>query len=183
MVNSCPIAKWSVIWMPFEYRTKFCQVFGTPFEYRTGIQMVVWIPNYHLNTGHLNTGQEKVRYSDVRYIDPHCIKWTKNSSTVTIEYPGTMWGSVLRFSPWRRPWVRAKNSLNWNIFLFVFLQSNVLAKIVAFFYDVIAVQKKFRSRRKAHFLGWGYYFSRTLSTKLHSLATTHYESILRPIQS
>ena len=23
MVKSCPIAEWSVIWMPFEYRTKF----------------------------------------------------------------------------------------------------------------------------------------------------------------
>ena len=54
--------------MPFEYRTKFCPVFRPPFEYRTGIQMVVWIPNYHLNTRHLNTGQVKVRYSDVSVI-------------------------------------------------------------------------------------------------------------------
>ena len=68
MVKSCPIAKWSVIWMPFEYRTKFSLIFRPPFEYRTGIQMVVWIRNYHLNTWHLNNGQVKVRYSDVSII-------------------------------------------------------------------------------------------------------------------
>ena len=72
--KSCPIAEWSVIRMPFEYRTKFCPVFGPPFEYRTGIQMVVWIPNYHLNTGHLNTGQVKVRYSDVSVIQMFVIQ-------------------------------------------------------------------------------------------------------------
>ena len=54
--------------MPFEYPTKFSLVFRPPFEYLTGIQMVVWIPNYHLNTGHLNTGQVKVCYSDVSAI-------------------------------------------------------------------------------------------------------------------
>ena len=36
-----------------------------PFEYCIGIQIVVWIANYHLNTGHLNTRQVKVRYSDM----------------------------------------------------------------------------------------------------------------------
>ena len=74
MVKSCPITEWSVIWMPFEYRTKFCPVFRPPFEYRTGIQMVVWIPNYHLNTGHLNTGQVKVSYSDVSVIQMFVIQ-------------------------------------------------------------------------------------------------------------
>ena len=74
MVKSCPITEWSSIWMPFEYRPKFCLVFGTPFEYRTAIQMVVWIPNYHLNTGHLNTGKVKVRYSDVSVIQMFVIQ-------------------------------------------------------------------------------------------------------------
>ena len=32
---------------------------------------------------------------------------------------------------------------------------NVLAKVVAFFYDVIVVQKKFQSRGKVNFLGVG----------------------------
>ena len=32
MVKSCPITEWSVIRMPFEYRTKFCLVFRPPFE-------------------------------------------------------------------------------------------------------------------------------------------------------
>ena len=68
MVESCLIAKWSVIWMPFEYRTKFCPVFRPPFIYRTGIWMGAWILNYHLDTGHLNTRQVKVHYSDVSVI-------------------------------------------------------------------------------------------------------------------
>ena len=36
--------------------------------------MVVWIPNYHLNTGHLNTRQVKVRYSDVSVIQMFVIQ-------------------------------------------------------------------------------------------------------------
>ena len=63
-----PITWWSVLQMPLEYRTKFCPVFRPPFEYLTVMRMVVWILNYHLNTGHLNTGQVKVRYSDVSVI-------------------------------------------------------------------------------------------------------------------
>ena len=70
MVESCPIAQWSVMWMPFEYWNKFCPVFRLPFENQTGFQMVVWIPKYHLNTGQMNTGQVKVCYSDVCYSDP-----------------------------------------------------------------------------------------------------------------
>ena len=76
--------------MPFEYRTKFSPLFRPPFDYQTGIQMVVWIPNYHLNTGHLNTGQVKVHYSDVCYLDPHC---SPNA------------GIFLKlFQKWRRRW-------------------------------------------------------------------------------
>ena len=59
------IAKWSVIWMPFEYQTKFSPVFTPPLKYRTSIQMVVWITDHNLNTRHLNTVQVKVCYSDV----------------------------------------------------------------------------------------------------------------------
>ena len=60
--------------MPFEYWTKFFQLFRPPFEYRTGIQMLVRIPNCHLNTGHLNTGQVKVHYSDVSVIQMFIIQ-------------------------------------------------------------------------------------------------------------
>ena len=35
MVDGCPIAKWSIIWMPFEYPTKFIPVFRPSFEYQT----------------------------------------------------------------------------------------------------------------------------------------------------
>ena len=41
MVESCPIAEWSVDRMPFEYRTKFSLVFWPPSEYRT----TIWIPD------------------------------------------------------------------------------------------------------------------------------------------
>ena len=79
MVKSCPITNWSIIRMPFEYRTKFFPVFKTPFEYRTSIRMVVWILNYHLNTGHLNTGQVKVCYSDVSVIQIPTVVGYSNS--------------------------------------------------------------------------------------------------------
>ena len=46
MVESCPIAKWSGIWISSDSkRTKYSEVFIPAFEYQTGIQMVVWIPN------------------------------------------------------------------------------------------------------------------------------------------
>ena len=48
--------------MPFEYQTKFSPVFRTPVNYWTGIQIIVWIQDFHLNTR-----QVKVCYSD-----PHC---------------------------------------------------------------------------------------------------------------
>ena len=36
-------------------RTKFSPLFRPPFECWTSIRMVVWIPDYHINTGHLKT--------------------------------------------------------------------------------------------------------------------------------
>ena len=39
-----------------------------PFEYQTGFQMVVWLPNYHVNTRQLNTRQVKVHFLDVSNI-------------------------------------------------------------------------------------------------------------------
>ena len=74
IAQSCPITKWSVIRMPFEYRIKFCPVFRPPFEFRTGIKMMVWIPNYHLNAGHLNTIHVTLRYSDVSVIQMFVIQ-------------------------------------------------------------------------------------------------------------
>ena len=35
MLESCMISKWSGIWIPFKYHTKFSLVFRPPFEYRT----------------------------------------------------------------------------------------------------------------------------------------------------
>ena len=52
-------------------------------------------------------------------------------------------------------WISSLDCSIWLFFLLVFLQSSVLAKIVAFFYDVIVVQKKFQSRRKVNFQGVG----------------------------
>ena len=46
--------------MPFVYRTTFSPVLRPPFKYHTSIQMVVWIPDHHFNTGHLKTGHVKV---------------------------------------------------------------------------------------------------------------------------
>ena len=46
--------------------------------------------------------------------------------------------------------------------------------------DVIVVQKSSRREGKFTFYGWDYYFPCTFSPKLHSLATTQYESILQP---
>ena len=43
--------------------------------------------------------------------------------------------------------------------MLVSILSNVLAKVVAFFYDVIVLQKKFQSRRKVHSLWVGLLFS------------------------
>ena len=81
MVKIFLIAKWSVIRMPFEYRTKLSLVLRPPFEYRTSIQMVVWIPNNHLNTywtSEYQTSESLLfrcfHYSDVCYSDPHCIQ-------------------------------------------------------------------------------------------------------------
>ena len=102
MVKSCPIIKWSIIQLPFGYRTKFSMVFRPPFEYRTPIWMVVWIPNYHLNTEHLNTGQVKVCYSDVSVIKIPTVKAfctmiptydTRKQKSVSIYYSqnGSTW--------------------------------------------------------------------------------------------
>ena len=75
MVESFPIVEWSFIWMPFEYWTKFSPVFRLPFEYWTSIQMAVWTPDYHLNTG-----QVKFCYSDVSLIQ-----------TFFIQIPTVLW--------------------------------------------------------------------------------------------
>ena len=83
MDKSCPIAEWSVIQMPFHYWTKFCPVFGTQFEYPTGIQMVVCIPNYHLNTGQVTYhygkpsaaqpyNRKTPRFTMSQFFDLHC---------------------------------------------------------------------------------------------------------------
>ena len=48
------VTEWSVIQMPFEFKTV--------------IQMVVWILNYHFNSRHLNNRQVKICYSDVSVI-------------------------------------------------------------------------------------------------------------------
>ena len=64
MVKSCRIIKWYGVQIPFEYQTKFSQLFRPPFEYPTSIQVVFWILDHHLNTRHLNTRLVKVRYSD-----------------------------------------------------------------------------------------------------------------------
>ena len=50
--------------------------------------------------------------------------------------------------------------------MLVFVQSNLLAKTVAFFYDVIVIQKSSSGDGKFPFCGLGYYFPRTLSPKL-----------------
>ena len=82
MVKICPIAEWSANRMPFEYRTKFSLIFRPPLDYRTSILMVVWIPNYHLNTGHLNSRTSKsLLFRCIRYSDPHCtheLIWLKH---------------------------------------------------------------------------------------------------------
>ena len=66
MVRSCLSPNGPLYKCHLNFILKFFPVFRPPFEYQTGIEMLVWIPNYHLNIG-------QVCYADVHYSDPHCI--------------------------------------------------------------------------------------------------------------
>ena len=108
MVESCPIAEWSHIQMPFECRTKFSLVF----------RPAIWKPDQYSNGG-LNTDlpfeyqtseywtSESLLFRCFRYSDPHC--------TYHISMTWHIFGfsfQITSWTSWLVPWWRRAFHVN-----------------------------------------------------------------------